>query len=300
MSISAYEIFRHVADQKSFNRAAEIVSLTPGAVSRSVSTLENQMGFPLFSRKKRGVELTREGEILYPYVCEVLNREEALRQKVDEINGLVVSSVRIAALGSVCMSWLPQIIRSFNKIYPKINVMISEAETGEIVHRVRDGLADIGFVVLPGGEGLYEIPLYEDPLFCITPPGFFPEEKKFITAEDISSLTFVTPQNGRDISIIADLFGKREADPPYILVLGDNATLAMVESGMGSSIVPGLFLKNRSVHADVYPIVPGRYRTIGLITDAPGNWSPATNQMVNHIVSLMGAQKTAQKKHPLG
>ncbi len=287
MSISAYEIVQHVVEQKSFNRAAEIVNLTPGAVSRSISGLESLLGFPLFVRRKRGVELTQEGEILYPYICDILRREETLRQKVAEIQGLAIGSVRIAALGSVCIAWLPQIIRSFNRVYPHIHVMISEAESSDIVRSVRDSFADIGFVALPGGEGLCEIPLYEDPLYCVTPQNYFPKEKHFVTVEDLAQMTFLTPQNGRDISVILDLLEEKDSCPYSIPVMGDNATLAMVECGMGSSIIPGLFLGNRTVRAGVYPIVPGHYRTIGLITTSREKLSPATHRMVQHIISQM-------------
>ena len=62
MSLPAYQIFKTVVEQNSFQRAAEILHLTPSAISHSISSLEKELGFPLFIRNKTGIQLTGYGE----------------------------------------------------------------------------------------------------------------------------------------------------------------------------------------------------------------------------------------------
>ena len=74
MTLLAYQIFQTVVEQGSFQRAAEVLNLTPSAISHAVSTAEKELGFPLFNRNKNGVTLTSYGENLHPYILTVLKR----------------------------------------------------------------------------------------------------------------------------------------------------------------------------------------------------------------------------------
>lgn len=75
MTLLAYQIFQTVVEQGSFQRAAEVLSLTPSAISHAISTAEKELGFPLFNRNKNGVTLTSYGENLQPYILTVLNSD---------------------------------------------------------------------------------------------------------------------------------------------------------------------------------------------------------------------------------
>ena len=66
MTLLEYRIFHTVTQQGSFARAAQILHLTPSAISHAVSSMEESCGFSLFVRGKGGVSLTRSGEALYP------------------------------------------------------------------------------------------------------------------------------------------------------------------------------------------------------------------------------------------
>ena len=62
MSLFSYQIFDAVAKQESFSKAAKNMYLTPSAVSHSIASLENKLGFSLFVRSKTGIKLTNEGK----------------------------------------------------------------------------------------------------------------------------------------------------------------------------------------------------------------------------------------------
>jgi len=124
MSLYAYKIFDAVVKHQSFVRAAESISLTPSAVSRSIASLESNLGFLLFIRSRKGVKLTSEGETLIVYVRSILNGEEQLQQVAAQINGLEKGTVVLGTFSSVCSNWIPNIVKLFRIVFPNIQINI--------------------------------------------------------------------------------------------------------------------------------------------------------------------------------
>ncbi len=110
MTLLTYQVFKTVAEQGSFRKAADILGLTPSAISHAVSSMENELGFSLLIRSKMGVTLTNYGSHLLPYVNAVLNSDESLQQAVAEFNGLKQGKVKVGCFSSVCTNWMPDIM----------------------------------------------------------------------------------------------------------------------------------------------------------------------------------------------
>ena len=94
MTLLTYQVFKTVADHGSFRKAADILGLTPSAISHAISSMENELGFSVLNRSKAGVTLTNYGENLLPYVNAVLNSDESLWQAIAEFNGLKKGKVK--------------------------------------------------------------------------------------------------------------------------------------------------------------------------------------------------------------
>ena len=88
MTILAYQVFYAVVKERSFQKAAESLNLTPSAISHTISSMEKELGFPLFVRSKQGVQLTGYGESLRPYILNVLQSEDSLQEAIAQMNGL--------------------------------------------------------------------------------------------------------------------------------------------------------------------------------------------------------------------
>ena len=88
MTLLVYQVFKTVADIGSFHKAADLLGLTPSAISHTISSMEKELGFSVFTRNKSGVTLTNYGEHILPYVNAVLNSEESLKQAIADFNGL--------------------------------------------------------------------------------------------------------------------------------------------------------------------------------------------------------------------
>lgn len=288
MSLESYKVFNAVVKYQSFIRAAEIVNLTPSAVSRSIASLENTLGFQLFVRSRKGVQLTREGELIIPSVHAILNAEEQLQQISSEINGLERGTVVLGAFSSVCNNWIPTIIRSFKTLYPQINVHIMQGDYSDVVYWASNGIIDIGFASLPVDEDLFSTPLIEDRLLCVTPKTFMPKNTEYVTIKDIQTQPFVIQREGYNADTLALIKKYNLSIQPEYFIDDDQSILALVESGLGISIMPELILKKVSYNINVFPLEPNEFRTIGLIAQHKQLLSPATKKMYEHIIDLVG------------
>ena len=154
MSNFMYQAFSEVAKQKAFVTAAKVLNVTPSAISHSINGLEKELGFALFFRNRNGVQLTSAGEKILPIVRELLNTEDKLLEEAARINGLDQGRLRIGAFSSVCINWLPDMINTFKKNYPEIEVSVWQGNFNEVIQQIKLGELDIGFSALPIKENL--------------------------------------------------------------------------------------------------------------------------------------------------
>ena len=125
MTLLSYQVFQTVVGQGSFQKAAEILNLTPSAVSHAIASMEQELGFSLFTRNKAGVALTNYGEHLLPYVNAVLNSDE----------NLGAGTLRKAAIegdvkeGSVMIGQIAGMLHDVKPCKEIITDIMTEAET---------------------------------------------------------------------------------------------------------------------------------------------------------------------------
>lgn len=242
MSFFSYQIFDAVAKQQSFLRAAEVMNLTPSAVSHSISSLESKLGFQLFIRSRIGVKLTSEGELMLIHIRKVLNCEEQLQQEAAQINGLEKGTVVIGTFSSVCANWIPDIVKSFHNFYPNIDINIMQGDYEDVLFWAKTGVVGIGFATLPAGEDLIETPLYRDRLLCITPKNFKPVHSDYVTIDDIRNQPFILQREGYNSDTVSFIKKYNLSIRPQFFIDDDQSIIAIVESGLGISIIPELIL----------------------------------------------------------
>ena len=99
-----------VVETGSLTRAAQAMGCTQSAVSHSIDSLEQELGFALLKRSRAGVHLTGEGERMIAAVRNLLNSAEQLNQTAASIRGLDSGTVRIGSFTSVAVHWLPPVL----------------------------------------------------------------------------------------------------------------------------------------------------------------------------------------------
>lgn len=283
MSIKKYEAFVKVVEVGSLTRAAEELGYTQSGVSHMISALEEDFGFVLLRRSRAGVQLTDEGRRVLPSIRGLLTYHEQLSQMVSAVHGLRAGTVRVATFSSVAVHWLPGMIRSFQTTFPHIEFKLLNGDYHDVEKWLGDGAADLGFVTLPVRSGWTAVPLAEDPLMAILPMGHpMARADRFpLTAAATEPMIGLPESSDHDLRRILSPAGIR----PNVkfTTKDDYAIIAMVENGLGVSILPQLLLEGQARAVTALPLEPSAKRTIGLVVPDLARLSPAGRAFARHI-----------------
>lgn len=285
MTLLNYQVFKTVADQGSFRRAAEILGLTPSAVSHAVSAMETELGFAILNRSKSGVTLTSYGERLLPYVNGVLNSDESLQQVIAEFNGLKQGRIRIGCFSSVCTNWMPHLMHSFQEKYPAITMELFQGTYDDVVYWIKNGIVDIGFLSVSSAADLPIQPLYKDPLICVVPKGMeIGAGRGTVGIQELRNQKFVTQRESTDADIQKFMKENNLNVKSDYHVVDDLSTIAMVANGFGVCLMPQMVMKDIPYEVDCYPLEEEAYRIVGIAALNPDNLAPAVRTFYNHVL----------------
>ena len=290
MALDKYQTLMSVVDCGSLTRAAAELGVTQSAVSHSLDSLEKELGFTVIRRSRAGVQLTGEGERLLPAVRSLLAAAEQLNQTASSIRGLESGTVRIGAFTSVAVHWLPPVLKEFQQDYPKVDFKLLNGDYHDVEQWLADGSVDVGFVAMPAGVDCECIPLLEDRLLAILPRhSRFENYPKFPLVE-CETEPFISLLQSSDHDARRALEAAGVKPNVRFYTKDDYAVIAMVEQGLGISIMPELLLKGRHDDLQILPLIPEAKRTIGLAIAAGDRAGPATRRFADYVVRYVTAQ----------
>lgn len=276
-----YEIFLKVCETGSFSKAAEALNYTQSGISQMMAGFEEELGVQLFARAKKGVTLTDNGRMLMPYIQEMTNQKDKLRQAAFNINHKIEGKLRIGSFSSVTAMWMPEVIHYFNRNYPQVEVQIFDGNYDEIRDWIIHGQVDCGFLSSIVADNLKFYPLCEDPL-CAHPLA----EKKSVRLEELLEYPFIieTPGCDNDILHLLERCGK-EPKTSYSF-RDDTLIMAFVKNGLGVTISQKLVMKAFANDVESRPLEPGRSRIIGLAFVKTMN-SVVTKILLEYLKGMM-------------
>ena len=264
MDTKKYEVLEKTVELSSLTKAAQELGLTQSGVSHMLAAIEAELQLPLLKRTRTGARLTPEGEQMMPYIHEIVRQEKLLRQAAAALHTFVTGKIRIGTFTSVATHWLPAMMMQFQQAYPQVDFQLFNGDYHDMEQWLREGEVDLGFVTLPAPEGMRTIPLTQDPLVAIMPKNHRLAQLEEIPIQELGEDPFISllQSSAHDIHRALDNAGVR----PNIkfTTKDDYAILAMVEQGLGISIVPQLLIQGRTQNLAVRPLKPRASRTIAL------------------------------------
>lgn len=147
-----YRIFYIVAKNGNITRASKELLISEPAVSKSIKNLEGYLGAPLFTRTKKGVNLTTEGITLYEYISKGIEYFKSGEAKFNELINLESGTIRIGINTTLTKEFLMPYLETFHKLYPNINIEIRTNLTSELKSMLKDGLIDMHILNLTNEE----------------------------------------------------------------------------------------------------------------------------------------------------
>jgi len=141
--------FVTVAEELHFGRAAERLHMAQPPLSQQIRQLESELGFELFHRTRRRVELTQAGQVFLTECQKVLQQLDLAIQTGRQASRGEVGQLSIGFVSSAAYNVLPEILQQFRLQAPGVTLELQELTSDQQLARLREGRLDVGFVRPP-------------------------------------------------------------------------------------------------------------------------------------------------------
>ena len=224
-----------IVELKSFTKAGEELHLTQPTVSKQMFDLERFFDVRFIDRTKRGLALTRAGEILLRYARDFLALQEGTIAAIAAFKGLKRGTLRIGASSIPGVYVLPPVLKRFRELYEGIQISLVISDTKDITDKVEQGELDIGVVgAKDEARKLVYQGFLDDVIVLVAPPAY----PDLIKAEDIKQQPFLVREVGSGTRKCFDAALKKRgiapADLQVVAEFGDTQAIKQaVKEGMG-------------------------------------------------------------------
>ena len=241
-------MLRALADHGTVTAAAEVLHLTPSAVSQQLAALESEVGQELLERRGRRVAITSAGRLLLAHtdtiLTEVERAEDAMRLHANGANG----EVRVTAFATAISLLVAPTLTRLRETNPGLDLVVRDAEGHQGITQLLDGDADIAIAVEHRGspraddQRLIRIPLYAEPFVAVLPPTHPAAADDTIELSQLAADDWVMTAPGNPIRDVVLLACEQAGFQPRVVHQSDDfrAVAALVAAGGGVSLVPRL------------------------------------------------------------
>jgi LysR family transcriptional regulator, transcriptional activator of the cysJI operon len=241
MKIESLQVFRDLAETRSFTRTAQVNGVTQSAVSQQISALERLFKSPLVQRGKRRFCLTPKGSLLYEHSQEILQTFGALQNTLEKSRGVISGTIRVASIYSIGLHDLAPYQKEFLKRYPAANLHIEYRRAEQVYEDVLGNVVDLGLVAFPARHReLQTILLREEPLVVICHPQNPLAKRKTIPVKALDGQKFISfERNVPTRRALDQIFKANRITVKHVLEF-DNIEIVKqaVEIDSGIAIVP--------------------------------------------------------------
>lgn len=230
-----------------FAKTAEQVNLSPSALSRLISRLEEETGCNLLDRNNREVKLTEEGKTFAVFAEKCVQQKEDLNTKLNQKSDSVSGTLHVYSSVTACYSIMPPFLKEITEKYPDIHLDIQTGDPAGAITAVRNGTADIAVAAIPeNGIPLMDcIPVRRTPLVFAAATGGLYEKVSGSPQDIVSSVPLILPKAGLARERFDFWIESRNVKPVIAAETeGNEAIMALVQLGIGIGLVPHIVLTN--------------------------------------------------------
>ena len=254
MEVSTRQLraFRLVAQHRNFTRAAEALFITPSGLSVLIRELESRVGFRLFDRTTRHVELTTHGTELLAVIQRSLEELDTGIANIGRSAKRDSQSISLGVTPLVAANILPPAIREFRKQRPNLRIQLFDADLPTLMKMVETGKLDMSIGIFKGMVGVRREPFFRFSLMVAraASDGMAPRATTTWSALDGETLISLSPGHPHQQLIDKHLVqaGVRVQIGSVVNLL--DTQIALVEAEEGIAIIPSFGLpacRNRKI-----------------------------------------------------
>ena len=242
MDLVKLRYFQTVAKTLHFRRAAALLNVSQPPLSKSIKTLEDELGTQLFLRSKRRVELTPAGEVLLKRCEKIFQELEDAKTEVKRYSRGEKGTIRIGCEDGTTFSVLPSVLQTFKRRYPAISCSVITQPVAQQISGLRAGDLDAGIVPLPIDDPELDLIKVQSCSLVAAFADHFPLASKVsLRLKDLRHQPVVAlPEDEENLySCILPYLKKRRIPVKLIPGAFDISTLLpMAASGLGIALIP--------------------------------------------------------------
>lgn len=278
-----YRIFYVVAKNGNITRASEELMISQPAISKSIKTLEDQLGGQLFVRTKRGVFLTEEGKIFYNYIKQAIEYISSAENKFSELINLETGCIKIGVSTTLTKEFLLPYLEEFHSLYPKIDIQIDTNLSPVLIHKLKNGLIDIVILNLNNEDYGGDV----DVIKCKEVHDCFVVNNKYndllnkkVSLKDINKYPIILQMRGSNTRSFFDEFIKNNkiTITPNIELASYSLVVEFAKIGLGIGYVTKEYISKELEKGELHVIdlieqIPSRYLGIAISKNHLPNFS---------------------------
>lgn len=167
MNLPQLYYFRKLAQLQHYTKAAKELYITQPSLSDSISSLEQELGIPLFQKEGRNVKLTKYGQEFYEYVNDALNQLDKGIAVAKSKSGIMGGMIDIGCIPTILGDYMPNAIQNYRAKNPKAVFNIYQGHTLRLIDDLKKGKYDIAFCSKVEDPDLVFIPILAQQLILV-------------------------------------------------------------------------------------------------------------------------------------
>ena len=287
MDITKIRAYLTAIDTGSLTRAAEQLNYTPSALSRMMSSMEQEAGMALLVRFPRGVTPTAAAAELIPAMRRLTRDDEELAQMVSRLNGLQTGHLAIGTYTSIAERWLPPVIKRFAADYPNVDIELREGIGQELDGLLAEGRVDLCFCSHRKDYQGDWFPLADDPLLAVVPVTHPAARQSSYRLEDCGGEALIMASAGADCDVLEVMRSSGLHPNVRYSTYEDYAALALIECGLGIGVMNELITKRHDANVVKLPLNPPQAITMGIAIPSLENATPVARRFIDYALEMM-------------
>ncbi|MGQ1786810.1 MULTISPECIES: LysR substrate-binding domain-containing protein [unclassified Saccharicrinis] len=191
------KVFLAVAENLSFSKAAEELFISQPAVTKHIKELESKLNSTLFERKGNRIYLTKPGKVNYEFLKKIKHQYEELEFELGRLNDTFKGTLRIGASSTISQYVIPEVIASFYKRYPNIDLHLYSGNSVEMKRKLLADEVDIALVENNSSMSeLKYLDFLDDELVVVTGSDSVYSKRKQISITDLNEIPLVLREKG--------------------------------------------------------------------------------------------------------
>ncbi|MEW9124076.1 MAG: LysR family transcriptional regulator, partial [Thermotaleaceae bacterium] len=239
MEIKQLKTFLTIAKMQSFTLTAESLNYAQSTITTQIQLLEKELGVRLFERLGHRIDLTPEGKKLLPFAQQIIKLSDEVKNVMDNPSA-PNGTLSIGAVESLCVTWLPKILKEYRRRYPKVEIILKFGSCTDFLRSLRENTLDIAFFLgkkIDERDFITEIE-FPEPMVILASTENSLVGKVNVYPEDLNDQPLILTEPGCGYrAYLENILSQQGVKPRSIIETGNVQTIKQLTiSGMGITL----------------------------------------------------------------